>query len=173
MMVASAWGEGLSAENVLLPQGTALELMVLNEVSSRSGAVGQRFPLRLVKPVLVDGKPVLPIGSTAYGEVTASKRSGAGLKKGHLSVRLMHVELGSQRIELADEVTTSGKGGKSDDAVKILLAPMYAPFSSGNNAKLKAGDIIIGHVARDYRIILPAEPGGEPQLIPVERGAPL
>ncbi|HUH50148.1 MAG TPA: hypothetical protein VLZ56_09885, partial [Mycoplana sp.] len=74
------------------------------------------------------------------------------LQRGSLSISLTHIALGDQRISLLGAFDRRGKGGKNDDAVKMLLAPMYVLFSPGNSAKLKAGDIVVGRVGESYRV---------------------
>ena len=95
---------------------------------------------------------MLPEGTTAFGEVLTSEASKAALQKGKLSARLTHIDVSGQRIEISGDLSAVGKGGKSDDAVKLILVPFYAPFAPGNNAKFKAGEIVSGVVARDHMV---------------------
>ena len=59
------------------------------------------------------------------------------------------ISLGGQTIELGTEVQQQGRGGKSDDALKAMLAPMWVLFARGNSAKLKAGELFQAQVEHD------------------------
>ena len=73
-------------------QGMDVELMVVREVNSRSAKAGDRFRLRVNAPVVLEGATVIPVGSSAWGEVIIAKGTGAAGGKGQLSLRLLHVD---------------------------------------------------------------------------------
>lgn len=154
-----------------LAKGTILELMVLNEVSSRTAQPGTRVVLRLNKPLLINGKNVLAEGTPVFGEVLETKMSGAAGAKGHLSARLTHIQNGTLRIPVTGDMSALGKGGKSDDALKWVLAPIYAPFAPGNNAKLKAGQIVNGAIDADHDVTWDA--WGNAQIMPAKVPGPV
>lgn len=154
-----------------LAKGTVLELMVLNEVSSRTAQPGMRIVLRLNKPLLIDGKLVLAEGTPVFGEVLDTKMSGSAGSRGQLSARLTHIQNGTQRIPVTGDMSALGKGGKSDDALKWVLAPIYAPFAPGNNAKLKAGQIVNGVIEADHDVTWDA--GGKAQITPTTASGPV
>ena len=53
----------------LLPAGTPVRLMVLKEINSRTARLGDRFKLRVDEPIYINGAPVVPVGSTAWGQI--------------------------------------------------------------------------------------------------------
>lgn len=53
-----------------VPAGTALDLEMLDAVSSIGSKAGDAFRARVVNPVSVDGVTVFPVGSVVYGVVT-------------------------------------------------------------------------------------------------------
>jgi hypothetical protein len=63
--------------------GTPVELMVTKEVDSQSAKEGDRFKLRVNSPVIANGIAVVPVGATAWGEVTYVNGPGAaGIRVG-------------------------------------------------------------------------------------------
>ena len=53
-----------------LPTGTALKMKLETTLASFSNHAGDPFQARLTEPVVVDGKTVIPIGTTVQGRVT-------------------------------------------------------------------------------------------------------
>jgi hypothetical protein len=130
-----------------IPPGMQVELMVLNEVSTRNASPGTPVKLRLNKPVIVDGQTVLPVGTPAFGVVEASKDSSIALQRGTLGVRITHLELDGERIPLDSSVSVKSKGGSADDAIKVIMVPLYALFAPANSAKLRAGELLTATIA--------------------------
>ena len=128
--------------------GTEIELMVLSEVNTRISKPGSPVRLRLNKPVIVDGKIALPVGTLGFGTVESLLKSGIAGTRGAIGIRMTHLESAGGRIPLAgDLLVYEARGGKYDDAAKLLLAPFYAPFSPANSAKLKAGELVRARIA--------------------------
>ncbi len=144
-MLALASARAVAAPTAI-PPGTRVELMVLSEVSTRHAAPGTPVKLRLNKPVIVDGVTVLPVGTPAFGVVEASKDSGIALQRGTMGVRITHIDSGGQTIPLDSAITVRSRGGSADDALKVIMVPLYALFAPANAAKLKAGELLTATV---------------------------
>ncbi len=124
-----------------------VELMVMTEVNADSARRGDPVKLRLNRAfTLVDGT-IVPEGTPAIGEVLDLKKSGMSLSRGSLAIRVLRIALPGRDIPLTGELNATGRGGKSDDAIKVLFVPVYAVFAPGNSAKFKAGEIVIAHLA--------------------------
>jgi hypothetical protein len=65
LMAAAAWAQ----TGVSLPPGTSLQMKLENNLST-SSKTGENFSARVVEPVMLDGKQVIPIGATVMGHVT-------------------------------------------------------------------------------------------------------
>jgi len=145
--VASSTAAAHGSGSAIAP-GTEVELMVLAEVNTRISRPGAIVRLRLNKPVMVNDVILLPVGTPAFGKVEAAERSGVAGVRGTISVRMTHIEAPGGHIPLVDDLLVfRARGGKNDDAAKVLLAPIYAPFAPANSAKLKAGDLILARIA--------------------------
>ena len=148
-MPAAAQAPASGAEVLVLPAGTAIELMIVREVDSDRSKPGDPVKLRVNAPVVIDGVTVIPVGAEAHGEVTDISSSSGLLKRGRLAVDLTSISLGDGSIPLGTMLEQEARGGKSDDFLKIALAPMWLPFSRGNSAKLKAGELLSVQVDED------------------------
>jgi type IV secretion system protein VirB10 len=71
----------------LVDPGTRILLNMINSVSTRQAAVGDRIYLETAFPVLSNGKVVIPQGSWVQGSVTQVKRPGRVKGRGELYVR--------------------------------------------------------------------------------------
>jgi hypothetical protein len=56
--------------NLSLPEGTAVKMRLENAVSTFGNKVGDTWSGRVTTPVSLDGKTVIPVGSTVEGRVT-------------------------------------------------------------------------------------------------------
>ena len=67
--------------------GTKVPLSLINSVSTKHSAEGDRVYLETVFPVLVNGRIVVPVGSYVAGTVTQIKKPGRVKGRGELYVR--------------------------------------------------------------------------------------
>jgi len=113
--------------------GTKVPLSLINSVSTKHSAEGDRVYLETVFPVLVNGRIVVPVGSYVAGTVTQLKKPGRTKGRGELYVRFdsltlpngvtrdFHARIGSMdgntRNELdRTEGVVKSEGNKAGDA---------------------------------------------------------
>src|SRR5471032_65506 len=87
LMTIAFLAVGLCAQEYTLTSGTKVPLSLINSVSTKHSAEGDRVYLETVFPVLVDGRIVVPVGSYVAGTVTQIKRPGRVRGRGELYVR--------------------------------------------------------------------------------------
>jgi hypothetical protein len=75
------------ARTLQLAPGTKIPLSLLNSVSTKNAAEGDRVYLETIFPIVVDGQVVIPVGSNVAGTVTSVKRAGRVKGKAELYVR--------------------------------------------------------------------------------------
>lgn len=143
------------AGTVLLKRDTPIHLMVMSEVSTKERGIGYRFKLRVNQPVTVGGAIVVPVGTLAWGEVTSATSSGNVGKSGTLSAKLLHVDLNGLFIPLTGETQAAGKNGTGDAVMAVMALGVLGLFAKGNNAKIKAGELMTGFTAEDAQIPAP------------------
>lgn len=147
--VATTVEEPAPAAQLVIPRDTPVRLMVLNEVSTKDHAAGHRFPLRVNEAVVVDGRELIPVGATAWGELTDAEKSGNVGKRGKLEATLSHIDLDGRSIPLEGGTTSDGKSGKGETILGVLAMGPLGLFAKGNNAKIKAGEMMTAFVSED------------------------
>lgn len=150
--VAGEASAAAAAPPLLLRRDTPIHFMVVNEVTTKTHLAGHRFKLRVDKPVIIDGVVVIPVGATAWGEVVAAKSSGNVGKSGKLEAKLLYVESRGMQIPISGTNMAKGAGGGGETALGILALGPLGLFAKGNNAKIKAGELMTGFVEQDTEI---------------------
>lgn len=136
---------------VVIRKDTPVELMAYSEVSTATAAPGQRFKLILNQPITLGGKIIVPVGTPAYGEVVAAEDAGGLGKSGRMSARLLFMRLGEVEIPLEGQSSAKGTGAGSA-GVAVIFTGIVGLFHRGNNAKIKAGEILTGFVSQDVAL---------------------
>lgn len=138
----------LQAVPLQTAQPPTVALMVVSEVDARRAKPGDVVRMRLHRPLSI-GDRTIEVGTPAFGEVVPAGIPSGQRQSGALAMRVTHLQDGAERIALAGDLQSKARGGKHDDAVRFLLAPVHALFAVRNAAKLKAGDVIEVALARD------------------------
>jgi type IV secretion system protein VirB10 len=137
-LAAVAMAQTAEKSYTVLP-GTKIPLSMINSISTKTAAEGDRIYLETIFPILVDGKVVIPPGSYVAGSVTESKRPGKVKGKGELFVRFDSLTLPNgttrdfrSRIGSLDGRATEdldknegkikGEGNKVEDATAVGTA---------------------------------------------------
>src|SRR4051812_7386336 len=112
--------------------GTKVPLSLINSVSTKHSAEGDRVYLETVFPVLVNGRIVVPVGSYVAGTVTQVRKPGRVKGRGELYVRF-------DSLTLPNGVTRDfhGRIGSMDGTAKDELDRTEGKVRSEGN---KAGD---------------------------------
>src|SRR5271170_5519249 len=74
-------------DDFVVPPGTKVPLSMINSISTKTAAEGERIYLETVFPILANGRVVIPPGSYVAGTVTSVKRPGRVKGRGELYVR--------------------------------------------------------------------------------------
>ena len=144
------------AQQPLLSKGTLVRLMVLKEVNSRSAKAGDRFVLRVDEEVKAGEKVLIPIGAKAWGEVVSADGTGGLGKSGRLNAKLLYVEVDGRKIPVDGERNTKARGAADRVVAGVLAFGIFGLLMKGNNATLKAGEILNGYTVGDEAMTSPA-----------------
>ena len=126
-----------------------VRLMVLKEVNSRDNHPGDRFVLRVDEDVVVHGVTVIPTGAKGWGELLQAEGTGGVGKSGRISAKLLYVEANGRKIDLDGARQTSGTSGTGQVVASFLAFGPLGLLAKGNNASLKAGEILNGYTLAD------------------------
>src|SRR5689334_11283359 len=78
---------GAADSPYVVASGTTVPLSLINTISTKHSAVGDRVYLETAFPVVVNGKIVIPVGSYVAGTVSEIKKPGRVKGRGELFVR--------------------------------------------------------------------------------------
>jgi hypothetical protein len=104
--------ERLSSKPVTLPEGTVLTVRLNETISSKRNNSGDKFTGTVEEPVEVDGKVVIPKGSSVGGTVTEAKPLGK--IKGGATLRLVldSVTVGNSTYDIQTSAVARSLKGK-------------------------------------------------------------
>lgn len=146
LAVCPMWAQEPGA--VVIESGTKVPLTLLNTLSSKQTAEGDRVYLETLYPVLVNGRIVVPAGSYVSGTVTQIKRPGRVKGRGELYLRFDSMTLpngvtrdfrarigsmeggGSNELD-RNEGKIKGGGGKGKDAGTIARSAEMGTMVGG------------------------------------------
>ncbi len=131
----------------LLPVGTPVRVMVLNEVSSRAAHAGDSFVIIVDQPVIAAGRIVIPAGTRGRGEIIEAIPSGGGGKSGRISARLTSLDLNGRSIAISGGVGGSGSRPHTGALLAASAASPLTPLARGFNGVIKAGEILDAELA--------------------------
>jgi hypothetical protein len=118
-----ARGQG-ATQAVSLPQGTGVEIELLQDVSSETMKAGQIIAFKLVRPIEVNGKTLLPEASPATGIVESVRTSGKWGKSGAFSLTLQPLKLADGTLVHIDFYRPERKSEKRENAVQDTVGAM-------------------------------------------------
>lgn len=109
LMGATAWPQS----NVSLPAGTALKVKLERNLSTFSSKAGDPFSARVTQAVQLEGKTVIPVGTTVEGRVTrvSEPRRIAGKPTIAIFPETVVLPNGERLMLNASLVDTSLRGG--------------------------------------------------------------
>ncbi len=131
---------------VRIPEGTEVQLVFVDPLSSATNGEGDRFTLRTDGGVKVDGQTVIKAGSIAVGTVTNARKRGYMGKAGELNVILSYVTVGDDRIKLR---ASKGKTGDAKVGATVALTVLFGPIGllkRGKDIEIKPGTPITAFV---------------------------
>lgn len=144
---------------VSVPALTPVILEILAPLGSNTSKAGETFAIRLVDPVVIDGKDVLPAGLSGMGEVVHAKKAGGSgapgelvlaaryLEKDGVRVRLRSLNLslvGVDRHKLVDRVSMAASvGGPVLSIVALVIKGQETAVPAGSLAQAKTAEAFV------------------------------
>ncbi len=154
---------------ITIPALTPVEVEILADLGSNTSHSGDTFPLRLAKPVMIDGKVAIPAGTPGEGEVLNARHNGLGGASGMLMVAARRITVDGRSLRLRS--TKFGETG--DDKTDMVVATSFIPvvglvtlFTTGGAVKAPSGTHARAKTAEDFTLPVP------PALTPAPTPAP-
>src|SRR5499425_2280474 len=101
---------------LVVPAGSEIVVTVDQKLSSKTSQAGQSFMATVAQPVTVDGRTVIPKGSSVSGKVLRAKEKGKIKGEGELSITLTSVTIREKNYPLSVgslDSTVKGKGKRT------------------------------------------------------------
>jgi len=145
--------EAAPGQYVVQP-GTRVPLSLINSVSTKHSAEGDRVYLETVFPILVDGRVVIPPGSYVAGTITQVKRPGRVKGRGELYLRFDSLTL-PNGVTRDFRARIGGLDGRGDEELDRAEGKVRSEGDKGGDARTvgeatAAGasvGVIAGHAA--------------------------
>jgi hypothetical protein len=145
-----------AGSGVTIPQGTAVDLVLVNALDSTSAKAGDPFRATLARALYVDGQLALAEGTTVKGHVDTVKSLRNGARSGFIRVKFDHITLpGAQETVIDGNLTSL----RQDDRRRIVeLAPKVSTgrkidvvlIGSTSKADARAHTLVGDDLAADY-----------------------
>ncbi len=160
--------ERIMAKPVPVPAGTTLTVKLDQAVGSKISEDGEPFTATLANPIMVDGKEIIPKGSTVSGTVVDAKARGRFKGEGRLELVLNSINVRGSEYDIETNTLTrvaKGKGkrtagmvggGAAAGAVIGALAGGGKGAAIGAGVGAGAGTAGAG-LTGNQQIVLPAE----------------
>ena len=154
---------------ITIPALTPVEVEILADLGSNTSHSGDNFPLRLAKPVTIDGKVVIPAGATGEGEVLNARHNGIGGASGMLMLAARRITVDGRSLRLRS--TKFGTAG--EDKTEMVVATSFIPvvglvtlFTTGGEVKAPSGTRARAKTAEDFTLPAPPETAPAPAQAP-------
>lgn len=131
------------AEAIVLPRGTRVPLVLINSVSSKNAAPGDKLYLQSVYPVAVNGRILVPPGTYVSGTVTDTKRPGRVKGKGQIRLQFEQMILPNGTIREFVGSLGSLDGG-SEESLDRESGTVESAGTKGEDAQAVADAARVG-----------------------------
>lgn len=145
----------LPATTVRLAAGTEVEIELVEGLSSATGLLSQRFPIRLAAPILVDGRVIVAAGALGEGEIIDVTKAGINGKQGKLIIAARFLNLNGTQVRIRGMTVIAAGKSRVDLATGMMMVPyvgLATVFVRGGNIEMPAGTRAIAKLATDVEI---------------------
>ena len=151
---ATTWAQ----QRVVIPAGTRLTVRLNEELSTENRRKGSVFSARVEKPVVVDGRVVVPTGALAYGrilDVERNKRIGRPKIDGTLTSLMV----GGREVPIVTDVV-GAEGKRGGGLAKVGAGTLIGAIAGAPVAGAAVGAGVAG-VMKGSDLVIPAGTVGE------------
>ena len=157
---ALALSSPVLARDVLLPGGTSIPLVTVDELSSKTNNTGEPIRLRVRDDVRIGEVVAIPAGTPAVGQITDARGTGAFGVNGKLQLAPLYLQIAGVTVRLV-----GGELAQGETNAGTVAGLLTTGLVSGRSAKIRAGSPIGSRVMRDVRLPLEAVPVVTPPVV--------
>lgn len=121
----------------IVASGTTVPLSLINTISTKHSAVGDRVYLETAFPVVVNGKIVIPVGSYVAGTVSQIKKPGRIKGRGELFIRFDSLTL-PNGVTREFRARVNGADGHSNQELERSEGKVISEGDKGGDARTVA-----------------------------------
>ena len=151
---ATTWAQ----QRVVIPAGTRLTVRLNEELSTANDKKGSVFSTTLEKPIMADGRVVVPSGALVYGrilDVDRNKRVGRPKIDGTLTSLMV----GGREVPIVTDVV-GAEGKRGGGLVKVGAGTLIGAIAGAPLAGAAVGAGVAG-VMKGSDLVIPAGTIGE------------
>lgn len=114
-----------------VPAGTLVDIEIAETVSSRTVKPGDRFAIRLARPIKLDGRVIVPEGVVGVGQVVDAGKAGSLGKPAKLVLAARYLEFNGSQIPLRSFHLGRAGTDESNTALATAMIPiagLIVPF---------------------------------------------
>lgn len=152
---AAALAVAQEPSEVVIPDGTEINVVTIEEISSKTAVEGDPLTFKVDDDVVVGGKVVIAKGTLVKGEVSNAKKSGRMGKGGALSIRVNSTQaVDDQKVKLR---ASKGREGDDKTGTTVALVVLFGPLGflkKGKDAKIKEGTRIKAYTDEEKKVTL-------------------
>ena len=100
------------------------------------------------RSLYIDGKPVIPVGAFAWGEVVSLEANGAAGHGGKIAARLLYLDMPQGHLPLRGDVANKGSGNGAGVLLAVAGFGILGLLTEGDSARFKAGDMLTAYVTK-------------------------
>lgn len=138
-----------------LPANTVISLEILDLLNSSQHKRGDKFRLRVVTPVMVDGTALIAAGTLGVGEIVHAAPARGGGAPGELLIAARSLDIDGQPALLRGLKLGVTGGDNSGMALGVSFAAgPFAMFIRGHEIEIPAGTRVNARLAQDVTLTL-------------------
>jgi hypothetical protein len=99
--IAAAASPSETAQDIIIPRGTAVRVRLAETVDTKRNRAGDRFPATLDVPIVIDNKVIVPKGTFFEGRIVEAKPSGRFKGRAVIGLELDSFKLNGKTYRIA------------------------------------------------------------------------
>lgn len=111
---------GSTADQGLVPAGTALVVRMIDSINSDENKAGELFSATVAEPVTVNGEIVIPKDSEATVQLVRVEQAGTLRGKEEMSLQLHSLRVNGRSYAVSSEYAEVASSGKGGDSAKVV-----------------------------------------------------
>jgi hypothetical protein len=142
------------AEEIVLPEGTALNVVTAQEITSKTASPNDPVNFKVDEDLVVNGHVIVRKGTAAIGSVINAEKGGYLGKSGKLGIQVESTQtVADQPLKLRAAKGKEGNDKTNSTFALSVISPLFL-FKKGGDAKIAEGTRVTVYLAEEKRFQL-------------------